>query len=91
MQTDNKTAPRPVVLEGTVALLDGFDASQLLRNCNTVIFIWSGKLKQLKARLMSKYVGICISKNRHSRTYKTASRNVGLKGVSALLDGYDAS
>ena len=67
MQMDNKTAQRPVRLEGTVALLDGFDASQLLRNCNTVIFLWNGKVKQLNASLIWKYVGICMSK-KHIQT-----------------------
>ena len=34
-----KTAYRPPGLDGIVALLDGYDASQLLRFCNTVKFI----------------------------------------------------
>ena len=33
------TASRPVGLEGIEALLDGYDASQLLRFSNTVKFI----------------------------------------------------
>ena len=67
IQTTYKTASRPAGLEGIVALLDGYDASQLLRFCNTDKFIWSGKIKQMKARLMWKYVGNYMS-TKHIKT-----------------------
>ena len=54
-------ASRPIAWVGIAALPDGYDASQLLRFCNTVKFIWSGKLKQMKAKLIWKYVGIYMS------------------------------
>ena len=56
-----KAASRPVGLEGIVALLDGHDASHSLRFCNTVKFIWSGKVKQMKARLVWNYFLIYMS------------------------------
>ena len=53
----NKTASLPTGLDGIVVLLDGYEASLLLRYCNTVKLIWSGKIKQKNARLIWKYVG----------------------------------
>ena len=46
-----KTASRPIGLDSSVVHLDENDASYLLRYCNTVNFIWSGKMKQMMARL----------------------------------------
>ena len=56
-----ETASPPVVLEGIVALLDGYDASSLLRLWNTVKFSWSDKVKQMKAMIFCKYVEIYMS------------------------------
>ena len=47
-----KGASRPIGLDGIVALLGGYDASQWLRYCNTVKLISSGKIKQMKAGLI---------------------------------------
>ena len=58
-----KTASRPGGLEGIVALLDSYDASQLLRFCNMVKIIWIVKIKQMKAGLIRKYVQIYKSPN----------------------------
>ena len=56
-----KTASRTEGLEGIVALLEGYDALQLLRLCITDKFTWGDKIKQMKARLIWKYVEIYMS------------------------------
>ena len=62
-----KTASLPPGLGGVVVLTDGYDASQLLRFCNNIKFIWIGKIIQMKARLIWKYVQIYMSTN-HMQT-----------------------
>ena len=51
-----KTASRPTGWDGSVGHLDGYDASQWLRDGNTVKLIGSGKIKQMKEKLIWKYV-----------------------------------
>ena len=53
-----QTASRPTGLDGIVALLDGYDASQRSRYCITYKFISRCNRKQMKARLILKYVEI---------------------------------
>ena len=62
-----KTASRPPGLNGIVSLLDGYDASKLLRLCNTVKFISNVKVKQTNAKLNWKYGGIYMS-TKHTQT-----------------------
>ena len=64
-----KTASRPPGIAGIVARLDGYDASDLLGFCKTVKLIWSGKINQMLARLIWKYVEIYMS-TEHIETYK---------------------
>ena len=47
-----KTASRPSGGDGIVVLLDDCDDSLLLRYCSTVKLTISGKVKQMKARLI---------------------------------------
>ena len=55
------TASRASGWDGIVVLLDGYEASQMLGHCNTFKFIWSGVIKQMKVRLIWKYVGYYMS------------------------------
>ena len=52
-----KTAFRPSDWHESVGQLDGYDASLRIRYSNTVKFIWSGEIKQLKQAFMWIYVG----------------------------------
>ena len=63
----NQTESRPTGLDGFVVLLDGYDAPLRLKYCNTVKIIWSGKIKQMKASLIWKHVGIYMS-TKHIQT-----------------------
>ena len=56
-----KTASLPTGLDGTVVLVDGYNAPKCLRYCHTVKIILSGKIKLVKARIIWKYVGIYMS------------------------------
>ena len=53
-----KKASRPTGLDGIVVLLNGYDPSLCLWYWYKVKLILSGKIKQMKARLIWKYVGI---------------------------------
>ena len=53
-----KTESRPTGSDGIVALLDCYDASQWSRYCITDKFISRCNRKQMKARLILKYVEI---------------------------------
>ena len=54
-------ASRNTGWDGIVVLHDGNDGSKWLRYCNTVKFIWSGEIKQMKEGLKWIYVGIYMS------------------------------
>ena len=56
-----KWASQPAGFAGILLDLDGYDAEYRLRYCNTVKHIWSGKIKQVKARQVWKYVGTDMS------------------------------
>ena len=70
-----------------MVLPDGYDASSLLRYCNMFKLIWSGKLKQMKARVILNINGIISQIKVYWRAYKTASRPTGLLGLVVLTDG----
>ena len=56
-----KTVSRLTGVDGIAALLDGYDASDLLGFCKTLKLIWSGKKNQMKASLIWKYFEIYMS------------------------------
>ena len=56
-----KTVSWPTGVDGSVILLDGYDASKWLRYCYTVKFIWSGEIKQMNEAFMWIYVSNYMS------------------------------
>ena len=86
-----KTGSRPTGLDDIVVLHDFYDASEWLRSCNTILLIWSGKIKQMKEMLIWKMWELICQLNVYRRTYKTEYRPTGSDGIVIALDGYDAS
>ena len=58
---DYKTVTWPTGWDGSVGLLDGYNASKWLRCSNMVKFIWSGDIKQTKGGSIRIYVGYYMS------------------------------
>ena len=86
-----KTVYWPTGCDGSVVLLDGYDASKWLRYCYMVKFIWNGEIKQMKNGLCEYVCDITCHLNVYRRTYKTASRPTDWDGNVGHHDGYDAS
>ena len=56
-----KTVSWPTGWNGNVALLDRYDGTKWSIYCNTSKFIWSGEIKQVKARFIWNNVGFYMS------------------------------
>ena len=87
----NKTASRTNGWDGSAGHIDGYDASQWIKYCNTVKLVWRGEIQHRKGGLGERMRDVICHLKVHRRTNKTSSRPTDWNGIVVLLDGYDAS